>query len=305
MDRSTLSTQEVAALMSVTDTTVKRWADSGALPCSKTPGGHRKFLTKDVLHFAESHGSTIPGALPAPMSAGQRSQLEFAVITRNYSKIAEVFFQESMQGDREGLLELLLYVYRHRITFDAIVDEIIRPALMKIGELWKEGKLEVNQEHRASQAITEAMVRLAPELHRKPSNGLSAVCACLEGEYHEFGLRSLSYTLEADGWKVHYIGVNTPADTLSTFITAMKPELICVSCTIVTKRSKVIDQLDIIGKAARTYGAKILLGGYNAEELDRKDISIDFIAHSVYEALNFVKDAFHLRPGPKKAAPSS
>ena len=304
MDRSTLSTQEVAALMDVTETTVKRWADSGALRCSKTPGGHRKFFTCDVLQFAEAHGTTISGALPAPMSAGQHSQLEFAVSTRNYSKIAEVFFQESMQGDKEGLLELLLYVYRHRITFDAIVDEVIRPALTQIGDLWKEGKLEVNQEHRASQAITEAMIRLAPELRRKPSNGLSAVCACLEGEYHEFGLRSLAYTLEADGWKVHYIGTNTPADTLAMFVTTMRPDLVCVSCTIVSRRSKVVDQLKVVGQAAGTYGAKVLLGGYNAEEVSGKDVPADFVAHSVYEALSFVKDAFHLRPGPKKALPA-
>ena len=297
----TLSTQEVASLLNVTETTIKRWADSGTLSCSKTAGGHRKFLTKDVIYFAESHGYTVLGSLPPPMTHQQRDQLEFAVSTRNYSKVAEVFFQEAMQGDKEGVLELLLYLYRHHITFDAIVDEVIRPALTKIGDLWKEGKLEINQEHRASQAVTEAMIRLAPDLHHKPSNGRSAAMACLEGEYHEFGLRSLAYTLEAEGWKVHYIGVNTPAETLSTFMAAMKPDLVCISCTIVSRRSKVIDQLKLIGAAARRYGGKVLVGGYSAEEVTKHHVQADFIAHSVYEALNFVKDEFHLRPGPKKA----
>lgn len=286
--------------MNVTETTIKRWADGGMLPCSKTAGGHRKFLTKDVVKFAESHGYTVAGTLPPPMTNKQRDQLEFAVSTRNYSRIAAVFFEESMQGDKEGILELLHYLYRNRITFDVIVDEVIRPALTRIGDLWKAGSLEVNQEHRASQAITEAMVRLAPELHQKPPNGLSAALACLEGEYHEFGLRSLAYTLEAEGWKVHYIGVSTPADTLSTFMTAMKPELVCISCTIVSRRSTVVDQLKLITQTARKYGGKVLVGGYSAEEVTKNHVTADFIAHSVYEALTYLKDTFQLRPGPKK-----
>ena len=66
----------------------------------------------------------------------------------------------------------------------------------------------------------------------------------------------------------------------------------------------VVDQLKVVGQAAGTYGAKVLLGGYNAEEVSGKDVPADFVAHSVYEALSFVKDAFHLRPGPKKALPA-
>jgi excisionase family DNA binding protein len=302
MPNSTLSTQEVAALINVTETTIKRWADSGTLPCSKTAGGHRKFLTRDVIAFAEAHGYTVMGALPPPMTRQQRDGLEFAVATRNYSRIAEIFFQESMQGDRDGLLDLLLYLYRHKIAFDVIVDEVVRPALTKVGDLWAQGKLEVNQEHRASHAITDAMVRLAPELHHKPSNSLSAVCACLEGEQHEFGLRSLAYTLEAEGWKVHYVGSNTPAGTLATFVTVMKPELVCLSCTIVNRRSKVIDQLRTVTQSAGKYGGKVIVGGYGAEELARHQVPADFVAHSVSEAVGFVKDAFRLRPGPKRAS---
>jgi excisionase family DNA binding protein len=52
MQRTILSTADVARLFNVTETTVKRWADEGVLRCQKTPGGHRRFVIKYVVEFA-------------------------------------------------------------------------------------------------------------------------------------------------------------------------------------------------------------------------------------------------------------
>jgi excisionase family DNA binding protein len=43
-----LKVGEAAALLQVTSQTVIRWADAGALPCGRTPGGHRRFREDDV-----------------------------------------------------------------------------------------------------------------------------------------------------------------------------------------------------------------------------------------------------------------
>jgi excisionase family DNA binding protein len=49
-----LTTGQVAAIFGVTTTTVKRWADSGRLPCFKTPGGHYRFKAADVEALKQS-----------------------------------------------------------------------------------------------------------------------------------------------------------------------------------------------------------------------------------------------------------
>jgi len=50
-DTEWLTLSDVAKLLGVHEGTVRRWADAGRLPFFRTPGGHRRFLTRDVTHF--------------------------------------------------------------------------------------------------------------------------------------------------------------------------------------------------------------------------------------------------------------
>jgi methanogenic corrinoid protein MtbC1 len=255
---------------------------------------------KDVLEFAETNSIPVTGMSPPPMTNEQMELLQFGIATQNYKKIADVFLQEALQADQRGMLELLLYLSKHQIRLTTITDEVIRPALVHIGDKWKAGELEVHQEHRASQAIIEALVRFAPEVHTKSSNGFSAVCACPEGEFHEIGLRGLKFVLENEGWHVHYLGANTPTDTLLSFIKAMKPELICLSFTVVGKKKQFVEDVKKIGRYARSYGANILVGGFYSALYSPEDFGCHHIANSSADALSYIKTVFQLKPGPKK-----
>ncbi len=298
---STLSTKELASLFSVTETTIKRWTDEGEIPCIKTLGGHRKFRMKDVVEFGEKRGYPVIGTIPPSLTRRQYEMLEFSVQTLNYKKISDIFFEEAMQLDRTGLHSLLSYLYKHRISFGVIGDEIIRPAMVRVGELWTEGKLEINQEHRISQLIVESLILLSPELHRKPSNGLSVVCAAAEGEHHEIGLRILAYTLESEGWTVHNIGANTPFNTLHSFIKAMTPNVVCLSTTLQHPKKDIIEHIQNTGRLCHSRKAAFLIGGFFAYSWKTKDFNCDHICTSTHDAVAFLKARFQLKPGPKKS----
>ena len=302
---TTLSTEQVARLLDVTVSTIKRWADEGIIACIKTPGGHRKFELNEVTRFAEQQGMRLSGGAPPPLSGDQQEQLQFGIHAQNYYKVAELFLEEALQGDKEGLYQLLLYVTKHHIRFATIADEIIRPALAGIGERWHQGVLEVSQEHRASGVIMEALVRLAPELHRKPLNGLTAVCACTEGEHHEIGLRCMAYALELEGWKVHYLGANTPFETLASFEKTVRAELICLSLSVTRHRKELLDGMALVARAVHPAGSRVIVGGLRADSFTLHELHCDHIATTVGEGLGFVKSIFGLNPGPKpKKAPA-
>jgi excisionase family DNA binding protein len=53
-----LSLGEASQLLGVHFTTLRRWADAGAVPCIRTPGGHRRFRRADLEHWMEGTHST-------------------------------------------------------------------------------------------------------------------------------------------------------------------------------------------------------------------------------------------------------
>jgi excisionase family DNA binding protein len=54
--------RDVARLLEVSEDTVRRLSDSGALPYSTTPGGHRRYRRSDVVEWLESKASANPDA---------------------------------------------------------------------------------------------------------------------------------------------------------------------------------------------------------------------------------------------------
>ncbi|MGB9633088.1 MAG: MerR family transcriptional regulator, partial [Chloroflexaceae bacterium] len=51
-DTHYLSLSAASKLLGVHSTTLRRWADDGAVPVYVTPGGHRRFARKDIEALA-------------------------------------------------------------------------------------------------------------------------------------------------------------------------------------------------------------------------------------------------------------
>lgn len=56
-----LPLSKAAERLNVHPTTLRRWADNGDIPCMLTPGGHRRFATTDLDHFADERRSGSGG----------------------------------------------------------------------------------------------------------------------------------------------------------------------------------------------------------------------------------------------------
>lgn len=63
-----LSLGEASALLGVHASTLRRWADSGRVPCQRTPGGHRRFSRQNLMPLLNGGSTTTEEAPTAPAS---------------------------------------------------------------------------------------------------------------------------------------------------------------------------------------------------------------------------------------------
>lgn len=88
------STSELAEILQVDPSTIKRWAETGKLRCFKTPGGHRRFSTSGIREFiAEYHFEVID---PRPTIVTDRDLSAFA---SEYRMAQQVFTLQTLQSE--------------------------------------------------------------------------------------------------------------------------------------------------------------------------------------------------------------
>ncbi len=123
----------------------------------------------------------------------------------------------------QAILDRLLAV----ATVDAILSEIVLPYLHELGDRWERGEASVAQEHFASSVLRGRLLGLARGWGR--GLGPLALLACLPGEQHELGLVAFGLALRARGWRIAYLGADTPLDTVEQAAAAVEPELLALA----------------------------------------------------------------------------
>ena len=55
--------------------------------------------------------------------------------------------------------------------------------------------------------------------------------ACAPGEHHDIGLLMLAVMLRADGWRVEFLGADTPVDAAVAFAERIGARMLCLSAS--------------------------------------------------------------------------
>lgn len=109
-----------------------------------------------------------------------------------------------------------------RLSIDSLLRDVIVPYLHELGERWERGEVSIAQEHFASTVLRGRLLGLARGWGR--GIGPIAVLACAPGEQHDLGLIAFGLALRARGWRIVYLGTDTPitsvADAARSSITA-------------------------------------------------------------------------------------
>ena len=112
----------------------------------------------------------------------------------------------------------------------AVIREVFLPYLQEIGERWADGHLTVAQEHFASGFIHSRLMALARGWDR--GLGPRALLACAPGEQHTFGLIAFGIALHELGWRITYLGADTPLPMVIEAASSVQPRLTTVTAAM-------------------------------------------------------------------------
>lgn len=235
--RILLATSEVAGLLGVHPSTVKRWTDQGRLQSRKTEGGHRRIHLNEALATAREQGISTFLDPFRPWEANVWLAVTQASQDRDFKRFHSLSLSLLSQGDTDLMGRFLFEVGRHpHIPLTRFLDQGVRGLMARVGEEWVGGRLQVGEEHMATAIVMEALLRLRPGWERvgMPVEGASedlpvAVVGVMEGDQHELGAQSVRILLEREGWRVYYLGANVPVEDFAAIQAAQVARLVCIS----------------------------------------------------------------------------
>jgi MerR family transcriptional regulator, light-induced transcriptional regulator len=221
----------------------------GLLSPSRSPGGFRLYSDEDARRIAVMRSHLASG-----LSAAEAARLALAAPPPPAVSGVDL---EAMIAELRGALDVFDDVGANRALDrllaafgeETVLAEVVLPYLHELGDRWETGEASVAQEHFASNVVRGRLAGLARGWGQ--GIGPGTVLACAPGELHDLALIVFGLAVRARGWRVTYLGPDTPLDTLADATEALSPTLVVVTATVRARFRGVRDDLRRLGERTR------------------------------------------------------
>jgi methanogenic corrinoid protein MtbC1 len=115
------------------------------------------------------------------------------------------------------------------LSLETVLGEVVMPYLHELGERWERGEVSVADEHFASNLLRGRLFGLARGWDR--GLGPRALLACAPGEQHDLALIVFGLALRERGWRITYLGPDTPIDSLENAARTLEPAAVVIAVT--------------------------------------------------------------------------
>jgi DNA-binding transcriptional MerR regulator len=201
----------------------------GVLSPGRSEGGFRLYSDDDVERVRAMRTHLSEG-LAAAQAA--RLALESEVrpaLTGSPDLVSQdrVELEEALASFAEVRANAVLDRLLATLSLDALLAEVLLPYLHDLGDAWERGDVTVGQEHFASNVIRGRLLGLG----RGWGAGIGphALLACPPGELHDLGLIAFGLALRSRGWRITFLGQDTPISTVEEHVRVLQPDRVVLS----------------------------------------------------------------------------
>lgn len=213
----------VAAKTGLSAHTIRAWERRyGALSPDRSETNRRLYEDEDVERLTH-----LRMAVEAGHSIGQVAQLPLEDLRRFVIPVQSVSLPPSVPSseayavailkaaetaienlDADGLNTLLINSGTST-GIPVLIENVIVPLTHTIGQRWKNGTLDISQEHLASAVLRTHLERVRSSLSISP-NAPRILVTTPAGQLHELGASIVAIVATLQGWRVTYLGPNLP-----------------------------------------------------------------------------------------------
>jgi MerR family transcriptional regulator, light-induced transcriptional regulator len=233
----------------------------GLLRPARSAGGLRLYSPADVervtlmqQHLAQGMAAAEAAALALRDAADDetaRTDFRPEAIRSELAEALDAFDEPRAQAILDRLLAAT--------TVETLLTEVVVPYLKELGGRWQRGEASVAQEHFASGVLRGRLLGLARGWGL--GVGPAAVLACLPGEQHDLGLIAFGLALRSRGWRIVYLGPDSPIDTVADVSRLLEPSLVVLNAVSPDLVRPVLPKLRELAKRQR-----LALGGAAAAD---------------------------------------
>lgn len=196
----------------------------------RTPGGQRLYSDADIERLR-----LLRHAIEAGRRIGQLADLttdELARLVQEDERASLEVIDAEDVGYRQGdpgqflarclaavhemdALELDAVLSRAAASLEAmtLIDHVITPLMIEIGDLWRDDKLLPGHERMVTAVVRRTLDNLRRSMQQADGPGL--VVATPSGQHHEIGAMLAAAAAAAEGWRVTYLGADLPASSIA------------------------------------------------------------------------------------------
>jgi DNA-binding transcriptional MerR regulator len=157
-------------------------------------------------------------------------------------------------------------------TVEAVLRDVVLPYLHELGDRWEHGDVSIAQEHFASHVVRGRLSSLARGWGN--GRGPQALLACPPDEQHDLALLVFGIVLNRSGWRVGYLGANTPMRDTTQVAAQTRPSLVVLAASrperfaaVLPELSRLADLAPLVlagagasAQLAESVGARVLSG---------------------------------------------
>ncbi len=254
--RNDFSPRQLADAIGVSESSVKRWIDDGAIAAARTTGGHRRVLLREAVRFIRESG--MPVLRPEVLGL-----LDLDAIRRGGAASGpEGTLRQALRGGRADVVRgVVVSQYLAGASPAALCDGPVAAAMRDIGEEWHRDPAGIAIEHRATDLCLHAL-SVARSLVPPPGEGApEAIGGAPPGDPYLLPSAMCAFVLAAAGWRATNLGPDLPLDALVLGAERDRAALVWLSVSSESAAERLAAEFPTAVGRLGASGARVIVGG--------------------------------------------